>query len=508
MRGITPSFDEFVRLAGRYSHVPLAATLIFDDLNPLNAFARLQADSRRAFLLESVVGGENVARYSFLGSDPSRTLEVRGYRAVIRENRNGHAHERPTGDPLADVAQLLRDYRTVGLPGLPRCLGGAVGYAGYDLARYYAPLPGGPVDDRELPELLFDFYESAVIFDHVTKLVHVVTHAEVPPEAKSNTLRRCYAEAVERVEGLIERLGWPYALDPVRVELPVKPAGGCESNLSAEQFAAVVARCCERVRAGEVAWVAPSVRWSVTTGAEPLAIYRALRVICPSPFMFYLKTPPVTLIGASPQMLCRVQDGVVSTRVLSSARARGATPEEDAQRRAALLADPRERAVHALLVHAARDDLTSVATPGSLQVTDAPKLDFYSQFVYLASAINGEMRPEAAALDALRATLPCAAVAGTPRRQAMQIIDQCEPVRRGPYGGAVGYVDFSGNMDTCIGTQTLVVRPAGHERRHVHVQAGAGVCGDVRPEEQFDQAFEQAVGLLSAIRLAEESFPD
>jgi len=465
MSAITPGFDQFVPLARQFSHVPLAATLIFDDLNPLNAFARLQADSRRAFLLESVVGGENVARYSFLGSDPPRTLEICAGRAVLRDNRSGQAVEESANDPLLYLARLLRGYRAAPPLGLPRFVGGAVGYAAYDLARYYQALPDGPPDDRGLPELLFDFYESVVVFDHVTKLVHVVAHAEVPAETGSAALRRCYAAAAEQVEGLIERLGWPYALDPARVVLPVEPGGAPASNLSVEEYGAVAARCREHVRAGEVAWLAPALRWEITTRAEPLSIYRALRVVCPAPFMFYVKSPQVTLIGASPQMLCRVAERVASMRLLTGRRVTGATPEEDARLQTELLADQRERTLHAALLNAARDDLTQAVEPDSLRASEAPTIDCHSRVMHLASAVSGRLRSEVSGLDVLRVTLPSPACVGMPRQRAMQIVDRYEPVRRGPYGGAIGYVDFAGNLDTCVGMQTLVLRPAGNGRQ-------------------------------------------
>ncbi|MEW6200040.1 MAG: chorismate-binding protein [Planctomycetota bacterium] len=506
MTGVTPSFDEFSRLAERYGHVPLVATLIFDDLTPLSAFARLQADSQRAFLLESVVGGESVARYSFVGADPAHTFEVTRDHLRIHEHRTAHVDEQPTTDPLADLDHLLRRHQSPTLPGLPHFLGGAVGYVAYDTVRYYEPLPAAPLDDRGLPDLLFDLYESLVIFDHVGKLVRVVAHAEVPPAAGAGELRHTYRAAVERIEWLIERLGWAFALEPARVALPEPPTQNHTSNLTPTDFDRIVSRCQAAIAAGQVTQVVPSQRLLVETAAEPLNIYRALRVIDPSPFMFYLKGPRLTVLGASPEMMCRVEDGVVTTRPLAGTRRRGATPEEDERLRAELLADPRERAGHETRVDLSRRDLERVSRHGTVQVRRPMTAEVYSRAIHLSSTLSGVLREGLTALDALRAVLPVGAVCGAPKLPAMELVDACEPTRRGPFGGAVGYVDFAGHLDSCIAVRTLVVQPAGNERHNAWVQAGTPVFADTAPQEAYQRSLTRASSLLSAIHVAEERF--
>jgi anthranilate synthase component 1 len=504
MELITPEFDRFDELAGRFSRVPLVATLICDEITPLSAFARLQADSQRAFLLESVVGGENVARYSFLGADPAWTFEALRNQVRVVNRGTGQSEQQQSGDPLGALEKHLGRYRTPIMPGLPRFLGGAVGYAGYDTVRYYERLPDAPSDDRGLPDLLFDVYETMVIFDHVGKVVRVVAFAESPEDADRARRRRAYARAAERIESLIERLDWPYTLQAGRVSLPAAPLERYTSNFTPAQFEQVVARCQEYIRAGDVIQVAPSQRLLVETSAEPLNIYRALRVINPSPFMFYLKSPSVTLVGASPEILCRVEQGRVITRPLAGTRSRGTTPEEDRRLREELLADPKEQAQHVLLVDLGRNDVGRVARPGTVQISDLMTVEHYSHVMHLSSTVGGDLAEGRTALDALRAALPVGAATGAPKLRAMQIIDQCEPTRRGPYGGGVGYIDFAGNMDTCVGLRSVVIQPARDGEYRAYVQVGTGVVADSVPQHGHQETLNKASGLLSAIRVAEE----
>ncbi|MFH1747019.1 MAG: chorismate-binding protein [Planctomycetota bacterium] len=320
---IVPEFERFCELVGQNNRVPVVATLICDELTPVGAFARLQAGSSHAFLLESVVGGEKIARYSFLGADPAVSFEVTRRQVHIRDRLAARAREATSADPLALLEEELRKYRAVHLPGLPRFLGGAVGYAGYDTVRYYERLPAAPADDRGLPDLLFDIYETLVIFDHVHKTVLVVAHAAVDAGMSFKGLKRAYYQARERIEGVIEQISQPISMRPVQVILPAPALERYASNFDQAGFERVVAACQEYIRAGDIFQVVTSQRLQVDTRAQPFDIYRALRVINPSPFMFYLKTPPVTLVGASPEVMCRVEDGVVTNRPLAGTRHRG-----------------------------------------------------------------------------------------------------------------------------------------------------------------------------------------
>lgn len=506
MEPLTPSFADYARLAERFTHTPLVATLICDDLTPLSAFARLQADAARAFLLESVVGGENVARYSFLGADPARTVEALRTKVRITNHADGQRSEADSSDPLAVLEGMLRAYSCPPLPGLPRFLGGAVGYASYDTVRYYERLPAAPADDRGLPDLLFDIYETLVIFDHVHKVARVVSHADVPADGTTAGRRAAYDAAARRIAEVIARLSRSSNLRPVPVSLPVPALERYTSNVTQPQFEDVVRRCQEYIRAGDIFQVVPSQRLLVETVADPLNIYRALRVINPSPFMFYLKSPQVILVGASPEIMCRVQDGVVTNRPLAGTRRRGATEEEDRRLREELLADPKERAEHVMLVDLGRNDVGRVSKPDTVRLADVMTVEYYSHVMHIASTVTGELAAGRTAFDALRATLPVGTVTGAPKVRAMQIIDECEPTRRGPYAGAVGYLDFAGNMDTCIALRTLVVQPAGHGRYRTYVQVGAGVVADSVPQREYQETLNKAQSLLSAIRAAEECF--
>lgn len=503
---ITPEFSEFSRLAREYRRVPVVATLIADDLTPVSAFARLAPDAPRAFLFESVVGGEKTARYSFLGADPPRGIAVRGGIATARDYLRGSTHTTAGDDPLALIQRMVEAGAAPPLAGLPRFLGGAVGYAAYDAIRYYEHLPNSPRDDRELPDVLFDEYTSMVIFDHVRKTMLVVSHADTPADADERALRAAYAAARGEIEGLIAKLETPVSLPRLRA-----PAGRSTarpqytSNFTQAAFETAVAASQEYIKAGDIFQVVLSQRLLVETRAAPFDIYRALRYVNPSPFMFLLKTPEVTLVGASPEIMCRVDGGLITNRPLAGTRPRGASDTEDARLRDELLADPKERAEHIMLVDLARNDVGRVATPGSVKLGSVMNVEFYSHVMHICSDVTGRLAPGRTAFDALRAALPVGTVSGAPKVRAMEIIDELEPTRRGPYAGAVGYVDFAGNMDTCIALRTLVMQPAADGGFHAYAQAGAGVVADSVPRSEYEETLNKAAGLLSAIALAENS---
>lgn len=503
MSGIAPTFEEFQRLARSHNRVPLVARLIGDDLTPVGAFARLAATSQHAFLLESVVGGEKVARYSFLGADPSVVFQATRRRVAVTDLRAGSASEITAGDPLAELERRMAAYHAAPIPDLPRFVGGAVGYAAYDVVRYGENLPQSPPDDRGLPDLLFGIYETMIIFDHARKLVMIVAHAATDAGDDPTALRQAYDDAQSRVEHFIEKLGGPAPLRPIRVSLPVEPLRRFTSNFERERFEQVVESCREYIRAGDIFQVVISQRLLVETAAEPFDIYRALRVINPSPFMFYLKAPQVTLVGASPEIMCRVENGVVTNRPLAGTRPRGHSEAEDRHLRDELLADPKERAEHIMLVDLGRNDVGRVARPGSVRLAETMAIEYYSHVMHISSTVTGELAAGKTAFDALRAALPVGTVSGAPKVRAMQIIDQFEPTRRGPYAGAVGYIDFAGNMDTCIGLRTLVMQPSDGGAHRAYVQVGAGIVADSSPAAEYQETINKAKGLLSAIALAE-----
>ena len=495
-----PSFDEFVALAAGASVVPVYRQLVSDTLTPVSAFCKIQ-EGDWSFLFESVVGGERVGRYSFLGSGPFLRFQAQDQkvqRQTVVAGQPGPCEERTHPDPLRLLEEELTAYRAPHVPGLPRFCGGAVGYAGYDTVRYVERLPHPPRDDRQLPDLCFAFYDRMVIFDHINKTIAAVAHAHVAG-ARPDELPQRYQEACQRVDRLVERLQQGVA----DLQLTdIAPFGEVhrpyQSNFEPQAFEAAVARCKEYIKAGDIFQVVLSQRLQTESTARPFDIYRTLRVVNPSPFLFYVKAGPVCLVGSSPEIMVRVEDDRVTIRPLAGTRRRGQTEEEDQALAAELLADPKERAEHIMLVDLGRNDIGRVARYGTVQLQDVLTVERYSHVMHLCSTVTGRLQPGKTAFDALRACLPAGTLSGAPKVRAMEIIDELEPHRRGPYGGAVGYVDFSGNMDTCIALRTIVLKG-----QTVYVQAGAGIVADSVPEREREETLNKARGLLQALDMAE-----
>jgi len=511
MRGMKryyPSRDRFAELAARGNAVPVYCQLLSDNLTPVTAFARLSAEAEHAFLLESVVGGEKIARYSFLSARPFLTFQATRDRVVLTHNRKGQVEEITTSDPLKVLEGLLGQYRAVHIPELPRFVGGAVGYAGYDMVRYYEDLPDAPQDDRALPDLLFGLYDTMVVFDHVSKTIKVVGLGHVGDRG----VEAAYDEACRLVDQTVRALSEPRLTQVGQIATEGRPTLPFTSNFQQEGFEKAVEACKEYIRAGDIFQVVLSQRLSVETDTDPFNIYRALRVVNPSPFMFYLKSPACTLVGASPEIMCRVEGGVVTNRPLAGTRPRGRTDEEDKALEVELLADPKERAEHIMLVDLGRNDVGRVAELGTVKLNEVMVVERYSHVMHISSEVQGRLAPDKTAFDALRAALPVGTVSGAPKVRAMEIIDEFEPTRRGPYAGAVGYIDFAGNMDTCIALRTMVVldnrrlvdTPA--KRYRVDVQVGAGLVADSVPAAEYEETMNKARALLKAVEIAEGGF--
>jgi len=496
MKHYHPSFEEFVALAEQGNTIPVYRELLADALTPVLVYERLAApadgaQAANAFLLESVVGGERIARFSFIAANPEATFTARRNEITLRQGQTERTLT--SSDPLGELAGMLAGHHPVHLPDLPRFTGGVVGYAAYDMVRYYEDFGPGPEDDRGLPDMSFGLYRTMVVFDHVSKTVKVVANATIQDDPAS-----AYSQAQQAVESTISRIrsgDSRSAAEITLVDLPQKPF---TSNMTREQFMRTVECCKEYIRAGDIFQVVPSQRLMVETDARPFDIYRALRVVNPSPFMFLLNAPEVTLVGASPEILCRVEDGIVTNRPLAGTRRRGKTPEEDRQLEAELLADPKERAEHIMLVDLARNDVGIVAEPKTIELSDVMTVERYSHVMHIVSDVKGKLAEGKTAFDALRAALPVGTVSGAPKIRAMEIIDEFEPTRRGPYAGAVGYVDFSGNMDTCIALRTLVIAAD-----KAYIQVGAGIVADSVPQTEYQETLSKARALLRAIEVAE-----
>ncbi len=529
---ILPDFNTFERLAtvppppgaepGRRM-VPVFRRLMSDQITPVLAYRRLvRPDDRLApsFLLESVIGGERIGRYSFMSAQPMAEIIARGYDVQYLDHRNTtNSRQFVSDDPLAELDKLTLGWKLQRVAGLPDFTGGWVGLAGYDTVRYLEgeKLPNPPVDDRGLPDLHMALYDHLVAFDHVQKTVLVIVHAQVEPGCD---LREAYEAAGKRLDALVLRIETPPAglpagepeLNAGSVDLDSPPPQLPISTMGPGGYQKAVLAAKEYIKAGDVFQVVPSQRFDLDTAADPFDIYRALRVVNPSPYMFYVQIEGGMLIGSSPEILCRVQKGVVTNRPLAGTRRRGATEAEDRALEAELLADPKECAEHIMLVDLGRNDVGRVAQPGTIQLPEVMVIERYSHVMHISSTVTGKLREGATCWDALRMALPVGTVSGAPKVRAMQIIDELEPRRRGPYAGAVGYTDFDGNMDMALALRTMVVIPnpdAGArdvKPWRVGLQVGAGIVADSDPDSEHQETVNKAAALGKAVFLAEHTF--
>ncbi|WP_145060903.1 anthranilate synthase component I [Adhaeretor mobilis] len=498
-----PQLDRFTSLAGEFDYVPVYRELVSDALTPVQAFRRLD-QGVAAGLFESVIGGEKVGRYSFIASDPFMLLTAHG--TSVKIQRRGDSQQSSIEDwslkeleadnPLETLREQISAVRVAHLEELPPFIGGAVGYAGYDTVRYVENLPNAPEDDRKLPDLAFGLFDHMVVFDHVRKVIYVLVLVDVRG-MRGKQIAEAYQAGSDRVDGFVEQLG--NTADSVALA-DIHTGGEIEleyaSNFTQQEFESSVEKCVEYIRAGDIFQVVISQRLEVPFELPPFELYRTLRVVNPSPFMFYLRMPNVTLVGSSPEIMVRVVDGRVTVRPLAGTRKRGETEEEDQRLGEELLADPKERAEHVMLVDLGRNDVGRVAEFGTVEISDVMVIERYSHVMHITSNVNGQLTADRDSFDALAACLPAGTVSGAPKVRAMEIIDEIEPHRRGPYAGAVGYLDFAGNMDTCIALRTVVIADG-----KAYVQAGAGIVADSNPAAEYQETLNKAGGLLKAIEI-------
>lgn len=493
----SPDKIEFRGLAKQHRVIPVYRRLLSDTLTPVSAFQRLDQGAI-ACLFESVIGGENVGRYSFLAAEPTLTLSAQRSTVTVTRHAENDVKTLEVQNPLDELRRMLNSISVAHYDELPPFVGGAIGYASYDVIRYVEDLPNAPTDDRELPDLSFSFYDEMVIFDNVNKTMVVVALAWLDDDDADTA----YQRATNRVDALVERLSSsPVTTMASDVGIP----GGTtqpptpKSNFTADEFQTAVGKCVDYIRAGDIFQVVISQRLELPLVADPFEVYRTLRVVNPSPFMFFLRTPETTLVGSSPEIMCRVVDNEVTVRPLAGTRPRGATADEDRALAAELLQDPKERAEHVMLVDLGRNDVGRVAEFGSVQLSDVMTIERYSHVMHITSNVTGKLADGQDAFDALAASLPAGTVSGAPKVRAMEIIDELEPHRRGPYAGAVGYFDYAGNMDTCIALRTIVIKD-----NTAYVQAGAGIVADSDPVAEYEETLNKARGLLRAIELTEQ----
>jgi len=482
-----PDRRVFADLARRFDVVPVTVTIEADRETPISAYQKLVGD-RTGFLLESVEGGDRWARWSFLGWDPAFNLVSR--QGVVEVDRPGI--EIGDGDPLEVLGDLIGRFATPERDDLPPLHSGAVGYLGYDMVRYVERLEHPPVDDRELPEMAWQFVGSLAAFDHFAQTITLVRNVFVEGDRDA-----AYADATERLTEAVGRLGEGLDYRPRVAGVPTGTPP-TTSTFTREEFVEAVRVAKRHILDGDAFQIVLSQRLATSFTGDPFDVYRALRAINPSPFLFYLRRPDVTIAGSSPELMTRVRDGVVFSRPIAGTRPRGRTEDEDRRLEVELLADPKERAEHVMLVDLARNDLGRVCEYGTVSVDDLMVVERYSHVMHIVSGVSGKLRDGVGPVDVLRATFPHGTVSGAPKVRAMEIIDDLEPVARGPYAGAVGYLDFSGNIDTAICLRTVVL--AGED---AWVQAGAGIVADSDPDAEYEETMNKAAAALAAIARAQ-----
>ena len=485
-----PAADEFRRMASRGNVIPVYKEILADTETPVSAYMKLRRESGHSFLLESVEGGERAARYSFIGIDPTTVFRSRGEDIAVENRRTGTVARR-RGDAIAEFKRLMAAYEPVRVPGLPRFTGGAVGYLGYDGIRLVEEIPDSGSDELRLDDMVFAVFDTVLAFDNLRHTVLLIAHADLrnasPEEAYDGALAR-----IERLEAVLSKPGPSPAL-----------AGGggktrVASNMTRERYVECVKRCLDYIGAGDIFQIVFSQRFEVEIDVEPFDIYRVLRTVNPSPYMFHVSQGEVEVLGASPEILVRVEDGVIDVRPIAGTRARGTTPEEDERLAAELLADEKDRAEHVMLVDLGRNDVGRVAEFDTVRVTEMLEVERYSHVMHIVSNVRGRLRGDMDSVDALFACYPAGTLSGAPKIRAMEIIDELEPTRRGIYGGGVGYLDFSGNLDTCIAIRTMVARNG-----VAYVQAGGGIVADSDPDAEFQETVNKAMALLRAIEMAQ-----
>jgi anthranilate synthase component 1 len=477
-----PDIKEIRRLREQGNVIPVYKSVIADFLTPVSAFLKLEKERPYAFLLESVEGGETVARYSFLGCDPF----------LVSRYRRGE----PAGEFMQTLRNTLKRFKAVALPGLPPFTGGAVGYFGYDMVRVIENIPDTGRDDLGIDDAVLMFYKTVLAFDHLRHQIHIISNLLV--DESTEPLETQYAKAeeeVRRIEMLLRTPVEPPVSCPNNEELQVR------SNFDKADYLSAVVKAKEYIAAGDIFQVVLSQRFEVDLKTSPFEVYRALRIVNPSPYMYFLKMPEATIVGSSPEMLVKIQGDEAAYRPIAGTRPRGSNDADDERLAQELKADEKERAEHIMLVDLGRNDLGRVCKYGTVRVEDLMFVEKYSHVMHLVSALRGQLPPNMDRLDTMMACFPAGTVSGAPKVRAMEIIDEMEPTRRGVYSGAIMYLDFSNNLDSCIAIRTLVVK--GNKG---YIQAGGGIVADSTPEGEYIETVNKSRALLRAIQLAQKGF--
>lgn len=487
---VFPSKDIFCELARQGNLIPVYREIIADLETPMSAYLKLDT-GRHTFLLESAEKGERFGRYSFVGTDPSVIFSFQNGQVRIEEN--GHVREFTSqSDPLEELRLLMARYKPITFGELPIFYGGAVGYLTYESVRYFEPkVTMAAHDDLQLPDAYFIISDSLLIFDHSTRRIKVLVNAHIQGDPAET-----FDAAVKKIDALENLLKRPVAHSILEVSRELETPES-QANMTKDEYVAMTLQMQEHIHAGDIFQVVPSQRFSVPYERDPIDLYRALRFINPSPYMFCLKLGDVALVGSSPETHVRAENGRVEIHPIAGTRPRRTLVEEDEAMEKELLADPKERAEHVMLVDLARNDLGRVCRFDSVQVTDFMKIERYSHVMHIVSNVEGQLDPQFSVYDVMRATFPAGTVSGSPKVRAMQIISELEPTRRGTYSGAVGYFGFSGNLDSCIAIRTVLIKDG-----MAHIQAGGGLVADSTPLGEYEESVNKAKAAMKALALA------
>ncbi|MFH1709770.1 MAG: anthranilate synthase component I [bacterium] len=481
-----PTKEEFIKLSKKGNLIPVYREIVADMETPVSAFKNIEGEY--SYLLESVEGGEKVGRYSFLGSDPILIVKSKGNKIeIISKGKT----TRIEGDPIKELKKILSAYRSVKIKGLPRFHGGFVGYFSYDIVRHIEKLPDKNPDDLKLPDMQFLLTDTILAFDHVKHKICIISNVLVEGDLDS-----AYASAVKKIDSLALKLSRPIKGEGTKLGKGKKLK--LTSNFSRSGFETMVRKAKSHVTNGDVIQVVLSQRFSTKIKGDAFNIYRQLRTLNPSPYMYYLKFKDMKLIGSSPETMVRLEDNVANIRPIAGTRRRGMNTAEDIALEKELLSDEKEKAEHIMLVDLGRNDLGRVCKFNSIKINELMAIEKYSHVMHIASDITGELKPGKDGYDLIAAAFPAGTVTGAPKVRAMEIIDELENLRRGPYAGAVGYFDFYGNLDTCITIRTIVVKGSA-----VYVQAGAGIVADSVPSKEYQETLNKAKALLKAIELSQ-----
>jgi len=499
---IYPSQEQFIKLTKKGNLIPVYREILGDLDTPVSAYMKIAKGSKYSFLLESVEGEEKIARYSFFAKDPELIIKSKNNKIEISKFKNGKLKkesQKIKDNPLSFIRQIISKFKFVNIDGLPRFCGGLVGYLGYDTVRFFEKLPNKPKDDLKLPDMLLILAKDLVIFDHLNHKIKVVSCVEIKKGSSKEKILVQYKNALKRIDQLNTLIKKPLLLKGKNSEKNKKTQ--IRSNFTEEGFKRIVVEAKKQIRKGEIIQTVLSQRFCVKLNTEAFNVYRVLRDLNPSPYMYYLHFGDIKIVGSSPELLVRCEEGVVETRPIAGTRPRGKNEKEDLALAKDLLADPKEQAEHIMLVDLGRNDLGRVCKRGSICLSEFMTVEKYSHVMHIVSNVKGILRPNKDAFDVLQAAFPAGTLSGAPKIRAMEIIDDLENVSRGPYGGCIGYFSFSGNLDSCITIRTIVVN-----KKDAYIQAGAGIVADSDPKKEYQETVNKAKAQILAIETAHRQF--